>query len=330
MKIVVTQAIPKESLAELLARHTVIYPENGSFEPLELAALAADADALLSVFSQTIDEALIGHARKLRIIANYGVGFNNIYMQMANQRQILVTNTPDVVTEPTAELALGMMIALARRVAELDRAMRGPNPPRPGLMVNLGTGLAGKTLGIVGLGKIGESVARKAKVFGMEILYHKRQRLDPERERQLGIRFVPFDELLRQSDLLSLHLPLNKDSYHLLSLNEFRMMKPTAFLINTARGPIVDEAALVEALRLGLIGGAALDVFENEPEVHPGLLDRDEVLLLPHVGTATHATRVSMGQRAARNLLDYFDGRRPADLVNPEVWDALRSNRVQT
>jgi len=232
----------------------------------------------------------------------------------------LVTNTPGVVTEATADLSFALLLAVARRVVEADRYIH------EGLWrywqwgCMWGTNPSGKTLGIMGFGRIGQAVARRGRGFNMRIIYHSVDRPTPEQEQELGAQFVDRQTLLREADFLSLHVPLAPDTHHLISSAEFALMKPTAFLINTSRGKVVEEAALIEALQSKRIAGAGLDVFEFEPQIHPALLAMPNVVVSPHMGTSTGETRLAMAMMAAENLLTALAGQRPPNLVNPEAW----------
>jgi glyoxylate reductase len=246
------------------------------------------------------------------------VGYNNIDVTAATERSILVTNTPGVLTDSTADLTFALILAVARRVVEGDAMMRAGKFPGWGPLYMLGTEVSGATLGLVGPGRIAAAVARRAVGFGMTLLYHGR-RPSPELE-ALGACGVGLDELLSASDFVSLHVPLTDETHHFIDRAALGRMRSTAFLINTARGPVVDEAALVEALRAGRIAGAGLDVYEREPEMAAGLAGCPNAVLLPHLGSATHATRSAMAAMAAENVLAYWRGERPPNLVNPDAW----------
>jgi glyoxylate reductase len=244
----------------------------------------------------------------LRIVANFAVGYDNVDLDAATERGVLVTNTPDVLTRATAELAIALLLALLRRVAEGDRFVRSGQPWGFAPTFMLGIGLEGRTLGVVGRGRIGSEVARLAEAFGMRVIHSSRS------------SGLPLGELLEQADAVSIHCPLTPETRHLIDADALRRMRPTAVLVNTARGPIVDEEALVRALEAGEIAGAALDVFEREPEVHPGLIERDDVVLMPHLGSATTETRDAMGMLcvdALRAVL--LEGRTPDNALNPEA-----------
>ena len=232
-----------------------------------------------------------------------------------------MTNTPGVLTEATADLAFALILATARRLVEGDKRVREGKFTYWAPLLFLGWEVSGKTLGIIGAGRIGQAVAKRARGFGMRVLYHNRTRLSPAAEQELNVSFAPLEDLLREADFVTLHVPLTPQTRHLIGRRELELMKPTAHLINTARGPVVDEAALVEALRRGEIGGAGLDVYEQEPQLSPGLTDLDHVVLLPHVGSATIETRTRMGLLAAANLLAGLRGERPPNCLN---WTALQ------
>ncbi|MBO7627860.1 MAG: dihydrofolate reductase, partial [Paludibacteraceae bacterium] len=258
---------------------------------------------------------IIDAGARLKIISNFGVGFNNVDIDYAKSKGIVVTNTPDPVVEPTAELAFALMSTLSRRIAECNRKLHTKDSIRWGVMENLGTGLYNKTLGIVGMGRIGQSVAKRAAVSGMKIIYYNRHRLPEDIERKYSAEYVSLDSLLSQSDYISLHTPLNESTYHLIDAEALSKMKKGVFLVNTARGPVIDESALVVALECGHIGGAGLDVFEKEPEINNGLLGRDNVILVPHIGTATVEARIAMGRYAVKNITLFFDGESPLSRV---------------
>jgi glyoxylate reductase len=291
----------------------------------ELLRRVAGRDGLLALLTERIDAELLDAAGpRLRIVANYAVGFDNVDVGECTRRGILVSNTPDVLTETTADLAWALILAAARRVAEGDRFLRSRRRWIWGPLMMLGQDVHGKVLGIVGFGRIGRAVARRAAGFGMRVRYHSRNPAPEEVERELGAERRTLEELLAEADVVSLHCALTPETHHLIGAEQLRRMKPTAILVNTARGPVVDEAALADALARGEILAAGLDVFEREPEVHPRLLELDNVVLVPHLGSATVETRVAMGMVAADNLLAAFEGRRPPTLVNPEAWERAR------
>ena len=290
----------------------------------DLLEAVAGADGFLSMITDAVDAELLDAAPRLRVVSNLAVGYNNIDVAAATARGIVVTNTPGILTEATAELAFALILAAARRVVDLDRRTRAGEWTCWAPLLFLSREVSGKTLGVVGLGRIGRAVARRARAFGMRVLYHSRSRLEAEEERDLGVEYAEKDELLATADFVSLHVPLSAETRHLIGRRELDLMKPTAYLINTSRGPVVDEAALVEALKARRIEGAGLDVYENEPMLAPGLAALDNAVLLPHVGSATVETRTKMARMAAENLLSALRGERPAHVVNPEVWPRRR------
>jgi len=301
------------------AGHEVwVHDGDGPIPRERLIAELADAEALLCLLIDRIDRELLGAAQGLRVVANVAVGYENVDMDTASELGIVVTNTPDVLTEATADLTFALLLGAARRIAEADVAVRGGDFPVWGLDQPLtGTDVYGKTLGIVGMGRIGTAVARRGHSgFGMRILYHNRTRSETA-ERELDAEYVPFERLLTESDYVSVHVPLTDETRHLFDRDAFTQMKPTAILVNVARGPVVDEDALVRALEEGEIAGAGIDVYEREPEVHPGLLRlRDRVVLAPHLGSATRETRWAMARLAVDNALAVLSGQPPLTPVN--------------
>jgi len=274
----------------------------------ELAHGLQDADAAICLLTDNVDDRLLAAAPRLRILANYAVGYNNIDLAAAARRHIVVTNTPDVLTDATADLTWALMLAVARRVTEGDALVRRGAWTGWAPTQLLGTDVSGAVLGIVGLGRIGQAVARRAVGFGMPVRYASRQgQCSPGIPPEWHLRALP--ELLREADFLSLHVPLSAETRHLIGAKELAAMKPSAFLINTSRGPVVDEAALVAALRSRTIAGAGLDVFEQEPAIHPGLRELPQVVLLPHLGSATLATRIRMGMICLENIAAVLAGR---------------------
>jgi glyoxylate reductase len=284
----------------------------------ELTRRLRDADAVIPMGSHRVSAAAIGAAPRLRVIAVAAVGYNLIDVAAATQRGIAVTNTPGVLTETTADLAWALMLAAARRVVECDRFVRAGRWKGVTWSLMLGDDVHGRTLGIIGFGRIGKAVARRAQGFGMRVLYHSR-RPDPDAD-GLGAAYRAKGDLLREADFVVLSVPLTPETRRLVGEAELRLVKPTAILVNVARGPVVDEAALVTALKERRLAGAGLDVFEDEPRVHPGLLQLDQVVLTPHIGSASRATRLAMATRAAENCLAALRGERPPNIVNPEAW----------
>lgn len=316
IRILVTYNILKESFSDAPDNYEFILPSAPSFSKKEIIERLPECDGLLSMFNFPIDKDIIdAGGTRLKIISNFGVGFNNVDIEYAKSKGIVVTNTPDPVVEPTAELAFALMSTLSRRVAECNRKLHTKDSIRWGVMENLGTGLYNKTLGIVGMGRIGQSVAKRALASGMKIVYYNRHRLPESIEKRYMAEYVSFDSLLSKSDYISLHTPLDESTYHLIDAEALSKMKKGVFVINTARGPVIDEPALVAALESGHIGGAGLDVFEKEPEINNGLLGRDNVILVPHIGTATVEARIAMGRYAVKNITLLFDGETPLSRV---------------
>ena len=291
---------------------TTILPDEG-FTRLsghELYAPLTEAQVLVSTFDKPVTREMIESAPNLQLVTNFGVGFNNIDLDACRERGIRVTNTPQPVIEPTAELAFALMHDVARRTAEFDRKLRLGQAEPFGVMNNLSHSLYGKTLGIIGMGRIGQALARRAIAAGMTIIYHNRKPLGDEAMRQLGYeaKYLTKEEVLQTADFVSLNLPYTPDVRHLIDEQELKMMKPTAYLINTARGAHVDEEALVKALKDGEIAGAAMDVYEYEPQIHPELLTLDNVVLSPHTGTGTWEGRIAMCENVCDNILAWQKG----------------------
>ncbi len=320
-RVYVTRAIPQEGL-DLLREscEVAVNPEDRPLRREELLSAVQNARGVIGLLTDRIDAEFFDAAPLLKGYANYAVGFDNIDVPEATRRGIPVSNTPDVLTRATAELAWALLFAVARRVAEGDRAMRSGQWPGWGPMQYLGLDISGKTLGIVGAGRIGTAMALMSRGFGMRVLYTTGSgRRNEELERELGARQVAFEQLLAEADFISVHAPLTPKTQHLFDARAFERMKPTACLVNTGRGPVIKEQDLVQALKEGRIAGAGLDVYENEPAMAPGLAELDNAVLLPHVGSATHTTRRDMALLAARNLLAMLEGRAPETCLNPEV-----------
>ncbi len=298
-----------------------VYPSDEDPIPREvLLEKAKDKEGLLLMLTDRADGELFDAAPRLRVVSNYAVGYNNIDVAEATRRGILVTNTPGVLTDATADCAFMLLLAVSRRLVEVDRFVReGRWVKAWGPRMLLGSEVTGKTLGILGLGRIGRAMVPRAKGFKMRVLYHSRTR-NKEAEEKLGVEYRSFEGLLRESDYLSIHVPLTEETRGMIGVDELRMMKPTAYLINTARGPVVDEEALIRALKEGWIAGAGLDVHAREPlEPDNPLIKLDNVVLTPHIGSATYETRLAMALKAAENLVAALRGQRPPDLVNPEA-----------
>lgn len=310
MKILIAHRIPRSPFANVPADWTVTFPEEGQerFSAEQLQELIPDYDALLSFFTDPVPNEVIDAGRNLKLISNFGAGFNNIDTAYARSKNIAVTNTPRAVCNPTAEHAMALMLAVCRRIGEMNIKIR---LQKEALWKTdtLGHTLEGKTLGIVGMGRIGQNLAKKAEVFGMNVIYCNRHTEVP------GYKRVDMDTLLAQADVVSVHVPLNAQNTHLIGAEEFRKMKSSAYFINTARGAVVDEAALAQALESGQIAGAGLDVFEKEPVVNEKLYMLSNVVLVPHIGTATHETREATSAEALGNIISFFAGN-PVNVVN--------------
>jgi len=319
-KVYVTRQIPEAALEDLRGQFDVtVNPHDRVLTREELLTSVAGMDAVLCLITDTIDSEVFDAAGpQCRIFANYGVGYNNIDVAEASRKGIIVTNTPDVLNDATADMAWALLFAVSRRVAELDRFARTGGFKGWGPNMFLGRDITGKKLGIVGAGRIGLNFGRKAKGFDMDIIYTS-NKPNTEMEKQVGAKFVDKETLLKQADFISLHVPLTTSTRHYIGEKEFKLMKKTAVLINTSRGPVVDEKALVEALKNGEIWGAGLDVFENEPDIEQGLMELDNAVIVPHIGSATIETRVNMGLIAARNVISVLNGDKPETCINPEV-----------
>jgi glyoxylate reductase len=318
-RIVVLRRIPDPALDLLRGSGDDVWvsPHDRPLTTEELHEAAAGADAILSLLHDRVDGAFLDAAGpQLQVVANVAVGYDNVDVAACTKRGVRFTNTPGVLTEATADLAFSLILMTTRRLAEGERVIRRQEAWTWNMFYLLGTSIQQKTLGIVGLGQIGAATARRAKAFGMEILYSSRREADAAVVAELGTRRVDFDELLETSDVVSLHCPLMPETHHLIDAARLAQMRTDAYLINTTRGPVVDEAALATALRDRVIAGAGLDVFEREPEVHPDLLGLDNVVLLPHLGSATIETRTAMGVLAAENALAVLGGGEPPTPVN--------------
>jgi glyoxylate reductase len=320
-RVFITQPIPEPgpSLVRAAAGEVVVNPDDRVLPVEELRERVAGCEAVLCLLTDRVDASVLESAAAggCRVISNMAVGYNNVDVAAATRLGLLVTNTPGVLTEATADLTWALILAAARRVVEGDAEMRAGRFPGWGPMYLLGGDVTGRTLGLVGPGRIAAAVAERARGFRMRLLYHGRR--ESPALGAMGARNVPLDTLLAESDFVSMHVPLSAETRHLIGARALGLMKPTAYLINTSRGPVVDESALVEALRAGRIAGAGLDVYEDEPRVAEGLADCPNAVLLPHLGSATVATRAAMSRIAAENLVAVLQGRRPAHPVNPEV-----------
>ncbi len=320
--VAVTRQIPQSGIDLLRAQcgRVDVSPHDRSLARSELLEMIAGRDGVLTELPNRLDdEAFDAAGPQCKVFANYAVGFNNVDLDAATRRGIVITNTPDVLTETTADLAWALIMASARRVVESDQFLRSGQWDGWGPMQFHGQDVHGATLGIIGAGRIGTAVARRSSGFAMTLLYYDVVDEPNADLEAMGARRVGLDELLGESDFVSIHVPLTDQTHHMIGRAELERMKPTAHVINTARGPVIDEAALVEALKGRVIAGAGLDVFENEPAITPGLVELGNVVCLPHIGSASGATRAKMSELAATNLLAVLKGERPPTPVNPEV-----------
>jgi len=320
-KVYVTRELPERGLKIIKERFDAeVWPEYAPPPKKTIIEKAKDVDALATLLSDKIDAEVFDAAPKLKMIAQLAVGFDNVDVQEATKRGIYVSNTPEVLTDTTADFAWTLLMALARRVVEADKYVRmgkwevGWHPA-----MLQGRDVHGATMGIVGAGRIGYAVAKRATGFSMKILFYD-VIPRPEMEKDFGAKKVDLDELLKQSDFVSVHVPLMKETHHLINAEKLRLMKKTAYLINNSRGPVVDEKALYEALNEGRIAGAGLDVFEQEPtSLANPLLKLDNVVVAPHISSASYETRSKMAEMVADNLIAFFDGKKPPNLINPDV-----------
>ncbi len=324
-KIYVTRPIFDEALEKLRREVEVeINSEERILPKIELIEHLRDKDAALTLLTDAIDLEVLESAPRLKVIANFAVGFNNVEIESATRLGVVITNTPGVLTETTADFAWTLLMTAARRVVEADQFARAGKYKAWGPKMFLGQDIFGKTLGLIGLGRIGQAVARRAAGFNMRVIFYDSEPIPDQVIHDLGVTRVPLDELLRTSDFISLHVPLFPETHHLLNDTTFALMKPTCVVVNTSRGPVVDEKALVRALKTGKIAAAGLDVYEKEPEIERDLFQLDNVVITPHIASASNETRLKMCMMAADNLLSTLQGRRPPNIVNPEVWENRR------
>ena len=321
--VLVTRRLPQRALDRIASKAEMTLYEGEGAMPRDqlLAEVKGKVGAVTLLTDKVDDEFLDAAGDQLVIVANFAVGFDNIDIPACTRRGVLASNTPDVLTETTADTSWALLMAAARRVVEGDRFLRRREPWIWGPLMMLGQDLNGRVLGIVGFGRIGQAMARRARGFGMNVIYYDTFRPPPEVERGLGAEFRELEDLLAEADLVTLHTNLSPETHHLINEERLARMKPTAVLVNTSRGPVIDEAALARALKEGQIFAAGLDVFEKEPDVHPDLLELENVVVIPHLGSATVDTRIAMGMLAAENLISALEGRKPPTLLNPEVWD---------
>jgi glyoxylate reductase len=326
MKVYVTRPVFDETI-ERLKRDVDVEanPEDRILSKRELIEKLRDKDGALTLLTDAVDLEVLEAAPKLKVVANFAVGFNNVAIEPATKLGVAVTNTPGVLTETTADFAWTLLMAAARRVVEGDKFARAGKFKSWGPKMFLGYDVYGKTLGLIGLGRIGQAVARRAAGFSMRVVFYDSEPIPEQITKDLGVTRLPLDEVLRISDFISLHVPLFPETHHLLNDRTFALMKPNCIVINTSRGPVVDEKALARAVKDRRIAGAGLDVFEREPDIEPALLEMENVVLAPHIASASHETRLKMCMMAADNLLAVLKGQRPPNLVNPEVWDRRRN-----
>ena len=312
--VTVTNIFPQVAL-DKLSSECDLKINRTSLTKEELKQKVSGSDAVISYLTDRIDQDIIDRGTKLKIIANYGAGFNNIDVTYASERGIWVTNTPNVLHETTADLTWAMILGTARRIIPADRYTRESKFQGWSAQLFLGGDVYEKTLGIIGLGEIGRSVARRAIGFNMRTLYHQRNRLPKEEEKKLNVEYATFEKILRESDFLTLHVPLTEETEYMIGNDEITLMKKTAYLIHTARGKVIDDYALVAALREDRLAGAALDVYEDEPELTEGMKELDNLMILPHIGSASFETRDKMALLVADNILDALEGKTPRSLV---------------
>lgn len=307
-KILFAYNFHREVFEPLESDFDLTYPDKDYFRKEEVIDMIGEYDVLVPNFSFYTDSSIIDCAPRLQLIANFGVGYNNIDVTYASTKDIVVTNTPNSVLEPTAELTFGLMSAVARRIGFYNNQLRTPEGLSWKLYANLGVAIHGKTLGIYGMGRIGQAIARRALASGMSIIYHNRTRLDRETEEKYNTRYVSFDELLSQSDFITLNAPATKETDHIIDEKAIAKMKPNAILVNAARGSLVDEVALIDALKEKRIFGAGLDVYETEPHINPTFFELDNVVLTPHAGTQTLEGRHDMQREVMSNIINFYAG----------------------
>lgn len=326
--ILITQKVPADAYPLLEATGDVEanMQEGQIWSPAELLERGPGHDYIFCLLTDTIDarflEACAASEPRLRLIANMAVGYNNIDLECATRLGIAVTNTPGVLTDTTADLAFGLLLATARRIPEAERYLRAGKFHGWGPLLFCGAEVHHATLGLIGAGRIGKMMAKRAGGFDMRVLYYNRHRLTPEEEEAYQLSYTTLDDLLQMSDFVSIHTPYTSDTHHLIGANELRQMKANAILINTARGSIVNEKALVQALQAGTIAGAGLDVFEHEPEVEPELLTMEQVVIVPHIASASLPTRNLMATIASKNIIEHIEGKHPPNILNPEVYSS--------
>jgi gluconate 2-dehydrogenase len=319
-KVLVTREVFDETL-EYLAQHCAVESnqEDAVYAPEELVRRVADKDGVMCCLTDRVDAALLAAGPRLKVVANIAVGYNNIDLAACSARGVLATNTPGVLDDSTADLAWALMLATARRITEVESYIRGGEWTGWRLKQWLGVDVHHATLGIIGMGRIGQAIARRAAGFDMKVIYSNRKRVAPEIEQRLNAEYASKDDLLARADFVVLQMPYSAETHHLIGAAQLKMMKPTAILINSTRGGVVDDAALIEALKHGTLRGAGLDVFENEPKLNPEFLALKNVVLAPHIGSSTQATRRAMAMTAAKNLVAALSGGTPPNLLNPQA-----------
>jgi lactate dehydrogenase-like 2-hydroxyacid dehydrogenase len=317
-KILVTYNMFREGFTELEEKYEVTFPQGeADFTYREVLDMLPEYDALCPMFNFPVNKEVMDRGENLKVIANYAVGYDNIDVAYAHTKGIVVANTPAATTEPTANIALALLLDTARRVTEYDRKLRLlGDKMKIGVLENLGTTVIGATLGIIGMGRIGKALCKRARACGMEVIYHNRHRLDCSEETTIGAVYASMDELLAKADFVSLNAPYTSETFHIIGEEALRKMKKTAILINTARGPLVDEKALVKALQQGEILGAGLDVFEFCDYPLPELLSLDNVVLTPHIGTQTVFSRIAIAKEVSNNVIGFFENDRPVSIVD--------------
>lgn len=323
IRIVITRHIPENGIVMLKEKFKVEVLDGKNMSKNDLLTYAKDADGIVTLLSDPIDKDFISQCKKLKIISNYAVGYNNIDVTAATERKICVTNTPRTLDETTADFVFALILGIARRIVEADKFMRSGRFGGWGPLDFLGFDVYGATLGIIGMGSIGREVARRGYYgFSMNIIYSDNS-VNPE---DIGFKVTKGNllKVLKESDFVSVNVPLTKNTYHLIGEKELKQMKKTAYLINTSRGPVVDEKALLNALKNKIIAGAAIDVYEREPEFEKGLEELDNIIMTPHIASATKRTRELMARKAAQNIIDFFEGKIPEGTVNREVFSVIK------
>ena len=320
-KVLLAREIPGPAMERLKGEVDLdCVPEGTKLTKKDLMARIKDKDGFISMLDNPIDGEVLNAATNLKVISNYAVGFNNIDVKTATSKGIVVTNTPGVLTNATADLAWALMMSTSRRILEGDKYLRAGKFDGWAPKLMLGYDFTGKTLGIIGMGRIGSAVAKRASGFEMHVIYHNRHRLSEQEEKDLGVEYVSLDDIITKSDFISIHAPLTDETRHMLGEKQFKSMKKNCILVNAARGPIIDESALVKALKEGWIAGAGLDVYEDEPKVTEELLSMDNVVLEPHIGSATYETRAKMSDMVVDDCLAVLKGNKPANIENSEGY----------